>query len=127
MARNKQLDADALYRCKEHMNLLVDSIDGGVLWNEYGIVADLVVCHTPPPGPMSTLERRILTCNIIFPQPFTNDFPRADIYILLSFDILHQLIKGAFKDHLVEWIQKFLHKEYGKGMAQVILDDIDRR
>jgi hypothetical protein len=45
MARNKQLDADALYQCKEHMNLLVEDIDVGVLWDEYGIVADLVVRH----------------------------------------------------------------------------------
>lgn len=35
---------DALYRCKEHTNLLVDDIDLGVLWDEYGIVGDLVVC-----------------------------------------------------------------------------------
>ena len=45
MARNKDLDTDVLYRCKEHMNLLVEDIDLGVLWNEYGIVGDLVVCH----------------------------------------------------------------------------------
>ncbi|KAJ8691164.1 hypothetical protein PTI98_010760 [Pleurotus ostreatus] len=46
------------------------------------------------------------------PQPFTNDFPRADIHELLSPDILHQLIKGSFKDHL---------------QANQILADIDRR
>ncbi|KAG1889253.1 hypothetical protein F4604DRAFT_1915123 [Suillus subluteus] len=37
--------------------------------------------------------------------PFTNDFPQADIHELLSFNLLHQLIKGAFKDHLVDWNQ----------------------
>lgn len=45
MAKNKHLDADALYRCKEHTNLLVKDIDISVLWDEYGIVGDLIVCH----------------------------------------------------------------------------------
>ncbi|KAG1763066.1 hypothetical protein EDD22DRAFT_979549 [Suillus occidentalis] len=46
-----------------------------------------------------------------FGIPFTNDFPRANIHKLISFDLLHQLVKGAFKDHLVDWV----------------LNDIDRR
>lgn len=43
MARSKQLDSDALYRCKDHMNILIEDIDCGVLWDEYGIVGDLIV------------------------------------------------------------------------------------
>jgi hypothetical protein len=43
MLRNKDLDVDALYRCQEHTDLLVEDIDTGVLWDEYGIVSDLVV------------------------------------------------------------------------------------
>ncbi|KAF8130555.1 hypothetical protein EV363DRAFT_1399062 [Boletus edulis] len=82
MARNKHLDDDALYHCREHTDILVEDINTGVLWNEYGIVADLV--------------------------PFTNDFPCMDIYRLLSPDLLHQIIKGVFKDHLVDWIEKYI-------------------
>ncbi|KAG6369527.1 hypothetical protein JVT61DRAFT_14276, partial [Boletus reticuloceps] len=37
MARNKDLDSDSLYRCQDHVNLLVKDIDLGVLWDEYGI------------------------------------------------------------------------------------------
>jgi hypothetical protein len=47
MARNKELDMDALYCSKEHTNLLAElDIELGVLWDEYGIVGDLVVSHT---------------------------------------------------------------------------------
>ena len=60
-------------------------------------------------------------------QPFTNDFPRADIHELLSPDLLHQLIKGTFKDHLVTWVEQYLKACHGKARANVILDDIDRR
>ena len=43
MAKHKELDSVALYRCKEHTDLLVEDIDFGVLWDEYGIVGGLVV------------------------------------------------------------------------------------
>ncbi|KAG0699683.1 hypothetical protein DFH29DRAFT_1014016 [Suillus ampliporus] len=59
--------------------------------------------------------------------PFTNDFPRADIHELLAPNLLHQIIKGAFKDHLVEWVEKYLIQVHGKTQANIILDDIDRR
>lgn len=60
-------------------------------------------------------------------QPFTTHFPRADIHEMLSADILHQLIKGTFKDHLVQWIADYLHLTHGETRADNILDDIDRR
>lgn len=58
-------------------------------------------------------------------QPFTNDFPQADICCLLSPKILHQLIKGTFKDHLVDWVKKFLVKMHDQTQADIILNDID--
>ena len=54
-------------------------------------------------------------------------FPCANIYELITPDILHQLIKGVFKDHLVDWVCDYLRREHGKAKADSILDEIDRR
>ncbi|KAH9005470.1 hypothetical protein EDB86DRAFT_3061736 [Lactarius hatsudake] len=75
-------------RSSEHTDAIQELLGLGELWNIYGIVGDV--------------------------KPFTNDFPRACVYELLSPDLLHQLIKGTFKDHLVQWVT-------------AILDDINRR
>jgi hypothetical protein len=60
-------------------------------------------------------------------QPFTDYFPRADIHELLSPDILHQLIKGTFKDHVVTWVNDYIKAQNSENIASKILDDIDKR
>lgn len=61
-------------------------------------------------------------------QPFTAHFPRADIHELITPDLLHQLIKGTFKDHLVDWVLQYIEKTASsKKEANLILADIDRR
>jgi hypothetical protein len=60
-------------------------------------------------------------------QPFTHGFPRADIHELLSPDLLHQLIKGTFKDHLVMWVGDYLIQTHGQTKALEIIEDIDHR
>ena len=59
-------------------------------------------------------------------QPFTAAFPRADIHQLIALDILHQIIKGTFKDHLVSWVEKYIEWAYQEN-ASAILADIDHQ
>ncbi|KAI0691935.1 hypothetical protein BC835DRAFT_1534514 [Cytidiella melzeri] len=77
----------------------------------------------------TALPNQLDTCKMRCPaaKPFTNDFPRADIHELLSPDLLHQIIKGTFKDHLVTWVGQYLELTHGKAQANIIMDDIDRR
>ncbi|EGO30562.1 hypothetical protein SERLADRAFT_364517 [Serpula lacrymans var. lacrymans S7.9] len=66
-----------------------------------------------------------MTDNLDVSRPFTNDFPCADIHEILSPDLLHQIIKGTFKDHLVLYVDKYLVLTHGRKCADQILDDID--
>ncbi|KAG1844846.1 hypothetical protein DFJ58DRAFT_843939 [Suillus subalutaceus] len=79
LAFPSSLDEGGVSRSREHTDVLVDSVDFGILWDEYGIICKLV------------------------------------------------LIKGTFKDHLVEWVGQYLELTHGKTRAKAIVDDIDRR
>ncbi|KAG1880017.1 hypothetical protein F4604DRAFT_1879912 [Suillus subluteus] len=100
------LDEPAGWRCCHHTDVLVEEGTLDTLWDEYSILGDLV--------------------------PFMNDFTRADIHELIAPDIFHQLIKGTFKDHLVDWIEKIAavpafaglrHFPQGRGFKQWTGDD----
>ncbi|KIO04860.1 hypothetical protein M404DRAFT_25942 [Pisolithus tinctorius Marx 270] len=101
LAMRQELDTDALYRSREHAEALIEEFDLKTLRDAYGIVGDTI--------------------------PFTSSFPCADIYQLIAPDILHQIIKGMFKDHLVEWVKSYLKTVHGTTKANAILDDIDQR
>ena len=111
------LDGQAGRRSHELTRGLKEVINSKLLWDEYGIDDDITVCISP-------LTSQLISQKI---KPFTTHFPRADIHDMLSPDILHQLIKGTFKDRLVQWVCDYLHLTHGETHAQNILDDIDRR
>jgi len=73
---------------------------------------------------ISLLSEHLLSITI---QSFTEDFPHADIHELISADILHQVIKGAFKDHLITWIQEWIEADKGKKVAKQIFSYIDHQ
>ncbi|KAJ7657538.1 hypothetical protein B0H17DRAFT_1171932 [Mycena rosella] len=101
-ALSTDLDGDiAGRRTHELTDEVLGAFDGDILWDEYGIDEDII--------------------------PFTRDFPRADIHEMLSSDLLHQVIKGSFKDHLVTWVGEYLYLENPKAKADAIMDEIDRR
>ena len=99
--------------------MLMECMDLETLWHDYGIVGEVKVRF---------IQLGVMDwCLTISRQPFTTYFPRADIHELITSDILHQVIKGTFKDHLVTWVGKWLEEEHGKASANVIMADIDRR
>ncbi|KAH9930567.1 hypothetical protein B0H21DRAFT_781092 [Amylocystis lapponica] len=100
-ATPEQLDKAGKPRSHAHTNFVNARFDDDTVWTAWGI--DLNV------------------------QPFTVHFPRADIHELITPDLLHQLIKGTFKDHLVSWVEQYLQTVHSKAEAQRHMDDIDRR
>ncbi|KAJ7070469.1 hypothetical protein C8F01DRAFT_1206314 [Mycena amicta] len=103
-APSTELDGDiGVRRTQERTNELIDLYgdDRKILWDSYGINADII--------------------------PFTHDFPRADIHEMISPDLLHQMIKGTFKDHLVTWVGEYLDVAHPPATANAIMDQIDRR
>ncbi|RXW16757.1 hypothetical protein EST38_g9099 [Candolleomyces aberdarensis] len=94
-------DPTATRRTHEKTDFLLESYDRAKTWASFGVRDDVV--------------------------PFTHSFPRADIHELLTPDLLHQVIKGTFKDHLVSWVNDYIYATHPSNKALEIVQDIDRR
>ena len=46
---------------------------------------------------------------------------------MISQDLLHQVIKGTFKDHLVTWIVDYIQYANTEGEARHLLDELDHQ
>ncbi|KAF5379796.1 hypothetical protein D9615_005664 [Tricholomella constricta] len=100
-APSNNLDGKGGRRSHELTLAVIAALDVKTLWEQYGIVSDLL--------------------------PFTHSFPFADIHELIALDLLHQIIKGIFKDHLVTWVEDYIKLAHTAAEAKKILADIDRR
>ncbi|KAJ3742783.1 hypothetical protein DFH05DRAFT_1495496 [Lentinula detonsa] len=102
-AHFSDLDKPGEPRTREWVDTLFEHYQGeaDVLWDNYGIDDDVL--------------------------PFTHHFPRADIHEMLTADLLHQVVKGCFKDMLVEWVIAYLTITHGETQMKEIMDDVDHR
>ena len=56
-----------------------------------------------------------------------NNFPRVDIHSMISPDLLHQVIKGTFKDHLMTWVVHYICAKNSESEANCILNQLDHQ
>ncbi|CAK5274975.1 unnamed protein product [Mycena citricolor] len=94
------LDGEGAWLCTQtKTEALIMCFNPGILWTDYGTRANV---------------------------PFTNKFLQADIHEILSSDLLHQVFKGTFKDHVVTWIVEYLVIAHVVKPGQGIIGAISR-
>lgn len=54
-----------------------------------------------------------------------HEFPCTNIHELLTPNLLHQAIKGTFKNHLVTWVNEYLYEAHEETGVNAIIGDIN--
>ncbi|KAJ6548029.1 hypothetical protein B0H10DRAFT_2202662 [Mycena sp. CBHHK59/15] len=113
------LDQPSVSHSHEHTDALMEGCTLKELWDDFRIVRDIVVSQ------VSVFS--VQNPNNFYLPAIHHWFPRADIHELISMDLLRQVIKGTFKDNIVNWVEEYIRAEHEKPEADRILVDIDRR
>jgi hypothetical protein len=83
-APSRNLDGDATRRCQAHTELLVQEFELGTLWDEYGLVGDIVVGFI---SSLSLIVTRLLT--LLSPYSHSPMTSPAQIFMNLSRPIFY--------------------------------------
>ena len=103
-ANPKKYEVYAVHCTMDHTETLHSLLGTNPLWDKFRIDIDIIVS-------VATCVLLLATSAwfpLILSQPFTTNFLHANIYQIISPDLLHQVIKGIFKDHLVDWVGWYL-------------------
>ena len=119
MTKNNLDAPNESYWCQEHTEQLINlGLDTLELWDDWGVVNDVTVNILP-----SLFQAKSLIHSTFLAIHST--FSPRDICEMISPDLLHQIIKGAVKDHIVDWVTQWLINTHGKAHANKVLEDID--
>jgi hypothetical protein len=112
---------NSVERSHEHTGAIEKAFDGNVkLMREgYGVIGDVAVSYYT----LYYYHEAIYT-NSQYYKPFTASFPRSNIHELMAPDLLHQIIKGVFKDHIVTWVVEWMGLQPN---GKRIIAEMDRR
>ncbi|TFY77262.1 hypothetical protein EWM64_g6749 [Hericium alpestre] len=129
-------NAQPIYHDKDHVLNTIDAIDAGkTSWDTFSVQytgpvdAQSASWKWQPPldleaGGQIAADPDTRGAMVV---PIILGVDKTTILVATDHTEFHLLIKGTFKDHLVTWVEEYLHEEHSNAEADRIMDDIDRR